>query len=272
MAISIGSNTASLSAGRGISQAKSRIEDSFDRLSSGSRINKPSTDPANLAVAIELLANVKTSAVAARNISDGVSVASIAEGSISSASDITGRMGELATQSANGTLTNEQRSVLNEEYQALSSELDRIAGSTEFNGRSLLNGSSSIGLQVGTDSSSNSRIDLSLPGVSSQQLGLTGDISTQEGARQAIDQTTQSIDTLSNAQAEIGSVVSRLTSAYENLKVSELNQQSAASRILDTDVAAESANLIANNIRLKASVAIQAQANTIPQTALSLLS
>src|SRR5690606_23056633 len=100
MSVKIGSNIPSLSIGREINQAKSLIEDSFDKLSSGRRINKPSTDPANLAVAIELLANVSTSAVAARNISDGVSVASIAEGSISSATDITIRMSELAAQSA----------------------------------------------------------------------------------------------------------------------------------------------------------------------------
>lgn len=271
MAISIASNPASLSAGRSINEAKSGIEDSFDKLSSGRRINKASTDPANLAVAIELLANVKTSAVASRNISDGISVAAIAEGSLSTAGEITGRMGELATQAANGTLSDSQRSVLNQEYQALSSELDRISGSTEFNGRALLDGSGSMSLQVGTDSSANSQIQMSLPGVSSAQLGLAADISTQQGAMQAIDQTKASIESITTAQAEIGSVVSRLESAYDNLKISELNQQAAASRIMDTDVAAESANFIANNIRLKASVAIQAQANTIPQTALTLL-
>ncbi len=272
MPLSINTNISSLQSDRQLNKSSNAVKNSFERLSSGKRINKPSIDPAGLAVAVELLGSAGNNAVAARNISDGVSVASIADGAIQTASQITGRLGELATQAANGTLTDSQRGQLNNEFQALTAELDRISGTTEFNGQQLLSGDSQTTLQVGEGSDASSQITLSLPGVSSSSLGLTGDISTQAGAQAAIEQATAASETLAGARGEIGATVSRLDSAFQNVQTIEVNQRQAASRIVDADVAKETADLTANSIRQQVGAAIKAQANTQPALALQLLS
>ncbi len=271
MPISINTNIASLSANKELSKSQKEVTSSLEKLSSGKRINKASDDPAGLAVALNLLTNADTGTVAARNISDGVSTLSIADGAISSASDITTRLAELATQAASGTISSDQRSALNTEYQALRSELDRIAATTEFNGQSLLSGSSSVTIQAGTTGSSTSQISAQLPGVSASSLGLAADLSSAEAARSALDQAKQATASLASSRAEIGASESRLASAFENLKTTELNERTAASRILDADVAEESAKLAANQIRSQASIAVQVQANNQPANALKLL-
>ncbi len=271
MAISINTNISSLRVDRSLSKRQSGVDKSFEKLSSGKDINRASDNPAGLAVASQLLAGADTSAVAARNISDGVSIAAIAEGAVGSASEITTRLAELATQASNGTLSDDQRGALNNEYQALRSELDRISQTTEFNGQKLLSGSSATALQVGTDASAASQISLTLPGVSSDSLGIAPDISNQANARQAIEQAKSAQATLAASRGEIGSTVSRLGTAYENLKSYEVNSREAASRIVDADVAKESSLLIANRIGQQAAVAVKAQANIGPSLALDLL-
>lgn len=271
MSITINSNISSLRTGRQLNKRTASINRNFEKLSSGLEITKASDNPAGLAIALDLLSTADTSTVAARNISDGVSVANIAEGGLTSASDITTRLNELAVQSANGTLSAEQRTALNNEFQALTSELDRIAQTTTFNGQQLLSADSSISIQAGTEGGSDSQVAVNLPGVSSTSLGITADISTQSGAQAAIDQTKAATQTLASARGEIGASVNRLSSAFENIKTSEVNQREAASRILDVDVAKETAQLTANKIGQQAAVAVKAQANILPQLALRLL-
>lgn len=271
MAFSINDNIPSKQVDRQLHKRQEGLNSSLEKLASGKRINRAADDPAGLAVALDLLAVADTAAVATRNISDGVSAASIADGAIQSASDITVRLSELAQQSANGTLSAEQRTSLNNEYQQLTAELDRISATTEFNGQKLLSQSSTINIQAGTDGSSDSRIAIALPGVSSSSLGLTADISTADGARQAVEQTRSAQQSLAKSRGEIGSGVSRLTEAYENLRSGEVSNREAASRILDADVADESAKSIANQIGLQSGVAIKVQANQLPQLALNLL-
>lgn len=273
MSLTINSNIQSLQIDKQISQKSSQVKDSIERLSSGKSINKPSDNPAGLAVALALLATADTSAVAARNISDGVSVANIADGAVSTAQDVTTRLAELSTQAANGTLSDDQRAALNNEFQALTSELDRISQTTSFNGQSLLAADSSVTIQAGTTGSEQSRVSLGLPGVSSASLGLSGaDISTAEGARTALESVKAAQDTLAQARGEIGAGVSRLETAFNVLQTSEVNQRESASRILDVDVAKESSNLVANRIQLEAAVAVKGQANTLPSIAQLLLS
>lgn len=272
MALSINSTANSASITNNLSNKTAQVKKSYEKLSSGKEINRASDNPANLAVALDLLTNARSSSVAARNISDGVSVANIADGSLSSASDITGRLQELAAQSANGTLNDDQRKALNDEYQALKAELDRTAQTTEFNGQQLLNGDTSITIQAGTDGSSNSQVSISLPGVSSSSLGLSNDISTQQNAQGALDQAKSATQTIASARGDIGASVSRLESAYENVKTSELNSRTAASSITDLDVAKESSNLAASRISQQAATAVQAQANNQASLVLKLLS
>lgn len=271
MPININTNIPSLQVDRQLSSQSRALNRSFEKLATGKDINRASDNPAGLAIALDLLANADTGNVAARNISDGISTASIADGALQSASDITTRLSELATQASNGTLSSEQRSSLNNEFQALTSELDRISQTTEFNGQKLLTGNTSVALQVGTTGSADSQIALSLPGVSTSGLGITRDLSTQANAQAALDQVKTAGQTVASARGEIGSTVSRLSTAFENIKTSELNQRDAASRILDVDVAKESANLVSLQIRQQAAVAVKAQANILPQLALKLL-
>jgi flagellin len=271
MALTINNNIASLQTDRQLTKRSSELKKNFEALASGTRINRASDDPAGLAVALDLLSNAQVSDVGQRNISDAVSAADIADGAISSAAEITGRLSELASQASNGTLSDQQRSALNSEYQALVGELDRIAQTTEFNGISLLSGGGSVTVQAGSDGSSSSQLGVPFPGVSASSLGLSSSIATQNGALQAIDEAKRATESLAASRGEIGATVSRLEVASENLRASSVNEREAASQIYDADIAAESARLVSNRIGQQAGVAIKAQANILPQLALKLL-
>jgi len=271
MSIAINNNVSSLNNQRQLNKKTSKLGQNFERLASGKRINRAKDDAAGLAIALQLEESARVSVAATRNISDGVSAATIAEGAMDSASSITIRMSELAQQASNGTLSDDQRAALNNEYQSLQSELDRISTTTEFNGQQLLSGNS-IDIQAGTDGTGNSQINLTTPEVSASGLGLTTDLLTQEGAQQALEQSKDATAELASARSEVGAVVSRLETAYDNLKVSTVNELEAASRIQDADVAKEAAGLTANKIGQQIGVSLAAQANQQPALALKLLS
>ena len=271
MAISISNNLISQQTNRQVNNQVKETNKSSERLSSGLRINRPSDDAAGLAVAMQLMANSDLSSIASRNISDGVSLANVAEGALENVSDITKRMSELATQAANGVLSDQQRSSLNSEYQQLRSELDRISQSTEFNGQQLLAESETISIQAGMSGEESSQITLSLPNVSSNGLNLPSNISTQTNARGAINQLSTARDDISQVLSSIGSATSRFEAAYQNLQTSEINQAEAASRIMDADVGEEASNNTAARVRERAATAISAQANQLPNLAVMLL-
>lgn len=272
MALRINTNISSLNSDQEVNRRTDALNKNYKKLSSGLRIDSASDDPAGLSVAVDMLTSASVEDVGMQNISDAVSAANIAEGGISNASDIVSRMGELATQAANGTLSADQRTALNNEYQSLSSELDRLGQTTEFNGQQLLSGSTSMTIQTGGDASGNSQLALSFPGVNAAGLGLTSDISTQAGAQSAIDETKKATDSLASSQGDIGGTVNRMQVAFANLQSSVVNLRDAASQIRDLDVANESANLTANQIAQQSATAVQAQANTTPQLAMKLLS
>jgi len=167
MAISLNSNIASLSAQRSLGRATGSVQRSFERLSSGLRIVRPSDDAASLSIAESLDAGVAISRAATRNISDGISIMSIAESTLTNLQDLVTRMRELAEQSANGVYSNNQRVSLQTEYEALLSEYDRIGASSTFNGISLLSSANQIQIQAGSDSSANSQLSIQLSDVSS---------------------------------------------------------------------------------------------------------
>jgi len=242
------------------------LQNNFKKLSSGLRVNSASDDAAGLAVATELLTSARIDDQGSRNISDALSATNIAEGAIGSASDITSRLNELATQASNGTLSASQRSSLNTEYQALASELDRISQTTQFNGVQLLGGNTEIGVQAGQTG-----LSIKFPGVSSSGLGLASNLSSQESARAALDESKAAVEALAQARGDIGSSVARLDTAYENIRSSSVASKSAASQILDADFAEVSSKLAASKIGQQASVAINAQANLQAQNVLKLL-
>ena len=271
MSITISSNISSAQANRSLNNEANTVSKNFQHQSSGSRITRASDDPAGLAVALSLLSDADLSNVASRNLSDAVSITSIADGALENAGKITDRMSELATQAANGTLSASQRSALNNEYQQLSAELDRISQTTEFNDQKLLSENNTISLQAGTDSSSSSQMMLALPSVSAKNLGLPSDISTQENAQNAIDSVSAARDVISQTRGQIGAVSSRFDSALNNLSTNEINQREAASRISDLDMAESSASMAASKIREQAAAAMSAQANQLPSLAMQLI-
>ncbi len=273
MALKINNASESLSNIRNLGRASADVNRANERLSSGKRINRASDDPAGAAIAAQLAASAEVSSVAARNVSDGVSIANIADGALESASTITSRLSELATQASNGTLSDSQRSALNQEFQSLKSELDRISTTTTFNGQQLLSDSgTSFDLQVGNDGSANSQIQLRTVGVSSNGLGLgSADISTQAGAQAALTQAKAATDTVAQTRGSIGSVVSRLDTAYNTIKTSEVNQREAEDRISSADIAQEKANQVRGLILQKGNVALGAQANSNAAAVLNLL-
>lgn len=249
------------SSSRGINNSQSKLNDIFSKLASGTRIRKASDDPAGLSVAAQLDAVATTLSQGSRNVSDTQSALDIADSALSQVGDIAGRLQELATQSANGTLSDDQRQALQSEYSQLTQEVQRISSTTEFNGKKLLNGEE-ITSQVGTGSDANSQIQFGGVDVSNLISSVASiDISSVEGARQAIDQIKNFSAGVAATRGDIGAVSSRLDVADDNNKVGRENALAAESRIRDADVADLAAQKVAAQIQLHASTAISAQAN-----------
>ncbi len=273
MGLRINTNVFSIGAQRHLARASEALGGSFEKLATGLRIVRAADDAAGLAISERLRAQVRSLDQASRNANDGVSLVQTAEGALDEVSGILVRMRELAVQSANGTVSNSDRETLDDEFQSLQQEITRIANSTEFNGVSLLNGSSSITFQVGfgttsgvdTMSVSTSSVTSSTLGVGSLDIGSGGNTST---AIAAID---SAIDTVSELRGSFGASQNRLMSTISNIENQIENLSAAESRIRDVDVAAETARLTRNSILQQAAISILAQANVQPQSALALL-
>ena len=284
MSLSIVTNIASLQTQRQLTVHTAALNKSFERLSSGLRINSAADDAAGLAVADSLRADARIADVAIRNVGDGISLLSVADGALNEVQNILTRMAEIAEISANGTQTQVTRSALSSEFVSLGSEVSRIARVTEFNDIKLLSSSSSVSFQVGLDSSANSQITFAGVQATLESLGLgdagealsvavTGDTTdlAQSAATNALDAITSAIDTLALERGNVGATESRLTFALSNLQVLRENLTTAESQIRDADIALEAALLIRNQILRDASAAVLAQANQQPQVALQLL-
>ena len=285
MAITINTNIASLNAQRRLGQTTSKLQKTYERLSSGLRIVRASDDAAGLAIADSLRADQRIASVAIRNANDGISLISIADGALSEIGNVLTRMAELAEQSANGTLSVSQRSALASEFSALGSEIERIAQTTSFNGISLLSGGGTISLQIGFDSKTTSQISYSGVQGTLASLGLAGSGSSklifslndttaalgQTAAQSALDAVRAAISSLTANRGTLGASESRLNVTINNLQIARENFASAESQIRDVDVASESAELTRLNILQQAGAAVLAQANNQPQLALQLL-
>ena len=184
-------------------------------------------------------------------------------------------MRELAVQSANGgTLTSSERVYIDQEFQLLESELNRIVGVTEFNGNKLIDGNFSTGInfQIGMNNSANDRIQISIADADSTALGLNDDaLTSQTGAQAAITALDAAIQSVATSRGTLGTTQNRLTATLTNLANMHENLSAANSRIKDVDVASESAAMTRNQILQQAGVAVLAQANQLPQAALSLI-
>lgn len=272
MSLNVNTNVPSLSAQRQLATSGERLAKSFERLSSGLRINSAADDAAGLAIADKLRSDIRVASQAIRNANDGISAISIGEKALGKVGDILTRLSELAQQSATGLVSNTQRSAIQQEFSALVSEIDRISNSTSFNGVNLLSGGTTVSLQIGLDSSTDSRIQFSTVDGSSSGFGLgTIAVSTQAAAQSSLATISSAIDTVATRRGTLGAIESRLNTAIANLRVARENFSAAEARIRDTDVAEETANLTRNSILQQAGVAVLAQANQQPQLALQLL-
>lgn len=274
MALFVNTNLSSINAQRHLEETGSGLSSALERLSSGVRINNAYDDAAGLAIADKLNRDVRVIGQSVRNANDGLSALAIAEKSLGTVGSTITRLSELAQQSANGTITDVQRSAINAEFGQLVSEITRISTTTSFNGVQLLSAGATVGVQIGLDGSSDSRIEFqtvdgSLSGIFAGQTGISVD--TADNAQSALGTLTSAIGSIAQTRGTLGAFESRLLSAITNLRVAKENFSAAEGRIRDTDVAEETAKLTKGNILQQAGVAILAQANQQPNLALRLL-
>jgi flagellin len=241
-------------------------------LASGQRIVTAADDPAGLAMSERLRARIRSLNQARLNANDGISVVQTAEGALNEVSAMLVRMRELAIQASNGALSNSDRDALQQEFDTLDQEIDRIAQVAEFNGQDLLQGGS-ISIQIGAGTASGIHtIELSLPNLRSSMLGIdTLDIGSSGDTEVAIEGVDDAIDLVTGARGELGAFQNRLTHAINNLGVEIENLSAAESRIRDADIAEEVANLTKFNIMQQAALAVLQHALQQPALLLTLL-
>ncbi len=274
MGIRINTNTAAINTQRNLYNSTQSFNKSMEKLSSGLRINRAADDAAGLAISEGLKSDIRALGQASRNASDGISMVQTAEGALNEVSNIMLRMKELAEQSLNGTLSDTERGYLNDEFTALSAEIDRIAQSTEFNGTSLLDSSGgSVSIQVGIETNAYDSIAVDLStNRDATTLGLAAGIDTAANATTAMGQIDTAIETVSSARSSFGAVQNRLESSIRNINNTSENLSAANSRIRDVDIASETSKMTSYQILQQAGVSILAQANMTSGLALSLLS
>jgi flagellin len=293
--LSINNNLMSLTVSNNLNNAYSDLAVSTRRLSSGLRITQSSDDAAGNAVSQLQLADIASLNQGVRNANDGVSMLQTADGALGVSDTILIRMKELATQAATGTYTSSQRLIIDSEYQAMASEITRIASATQFNGIYLLNGnlssttSSTSGLTSSgklkihfgiTNSSAEDYYYVQIGSCTASSLGVglaagssaTGaSISTQSLAEGALAAINNAITSKDKIRADLGALENRLADTVQNLTIQGQNEQAAQSQIADVNVATEMTNFVRAQILVQSSVAMLSQANSMPKMALQLL-
>ena len=274
MAIYIQTNVAAMSAQKNLQMNQSNLSDSFNRLSSGFRINSAKDDAAGLAISESMKSQIRSFTVAERNAQDAVSMSQTAEGALGEVHGILGRMRELAVQGSNGSLTSTDRGFLESEFNALQEEMTRIQGSARFNGRNVVAASSeAVTFQVGLNNSTVDQITLTFGGVALTSVIGSASVAgtTTSTALAALTTIDAAITTVSTARARFGSAMNRMSVATSNIQTMRLNLSAANSRIRDVDVADETAALSRNQVLTQAGISVLSQANQLPQLAFGLL-
>ena len=276
MAMVINHNLSSITAQRNLAHTGRALSNSFQKVSSGLRINKAADDAAGLGVAENLNAASRSAKVAMRNTNDGISVVQTAEGSTSEVGNIIKRMRELAVQSSSETLASQERGYIQDEFNELSAEVDRIAAVTEFNGLKLTNGSNTTGLavQVGVNNTSNDRISITLGDLRATALGVDTaamSLSTITGARSAITNLDTALDSINSIRSTYGATQNRLNDSLTNMEVYSENLIAAESQIRDVDFASETAEMAKQQLMQQAGMSVLAQTGQSQQGVLSLI-
>ncbi len=283
MALNVNTNIFSLNAQRNLQKTQGDLATSLQRLSTGLRINSAKDDAAGLFVSEKQTADIRGLNAAVRNAADGISLGQTAEGALGQISNNLQRIREIAVQSSNATV--QDRTGLQKEVDELTQEISRIVQTTEFNGSSLLSGASSLVFQVGQDGIATNQITVATTSLATSAtasggvvayngtLTATGtvNVSTQAASSGTLGGLDTSIDNVSQLRATFGAVQNRFEAVISNLQNYSENLSASRSRIRDADFAQETANLTKAQILQQAGISILAQANTQPQSALSLL-
>ena len=266
----VNSNSSALNTQRNLNRSQGDLATSLQRLSSGLRINSAKDDAAGLAISDRMTAQIRGLNQAVRNANDGISVAQVAEGALGEVTNALQRIRELAVQSANDTNSAADRTSLQAEVTQLVAEIDRIASTTSFNGKNLLDGTFTGTFHIGAYAGQN--ISFAITASDTTTLAINAvDISTQVGADGAITSIDAALATVDSQRGDLGAVQNRFESVIASGQATAENVAAARSRILDADFAAETANLSRAQILQQAGTAMLAQANQGAQNVLSLL-
>lgn len=279
MGLRINTNMAAMAANRALSHAAADQAKTYQRLASGQRITNAGDDAAGLSISENLRTQIRSMGQAERNANDGVSFVQVAEGGLNEIGNMLIRMRELSVQAASDTIGDKERGFVNQEVKSLATEVNRIANSTTYNGTSLLNGDSSkseLQFQVGIRKEKNDSDRIVFKpneyNVKTDSLGIEGmNFESVDGAREAMDKLDMGISKVFETRAKLGAVQNKLQATISNLGVAKENLSAARSRIADTDVAAETSELVKGNILQSAGIAVLSQANQAPTAALRLL-
>jgi flagellin len=276
MALVINHNLSSLTAQRNLSNTGRSLGKAFERVSSGLRVNSAADDAAGLGVAENLEAASRSARVAMRNTNDGISVVQTAEGATSEVGNILKRMRELAVQSSSETLDTTERGYIQDEFTALTAEVDRIAQVTEFNGLNLTDGTSntSLAIQVGVNNTANDRISITMGDLTSSTLGVGTtqmSLNSVASAQSAITDLDTALNSVNGYRSSYGAVQNRLTDSLVNLEVYSENLVAAESRIRDADFAHETAEMAKLQIMQQAGLSVLSQTGAAQQGVLSLI-
>ena len=257
---------------RHLSNSYNALASSVERLSSGLRINSAKDDAAGLAVRELMRADIAVLNQGARNAQDGISMLQTMEGAMATIDDALVRMQQLAEQAATGSYSSAQRNIMENEFQEMRAEIDRIAGATTFNGIKMLDNSATVSIHFGKLTTDNISISGSNITSASGGLNITGlTISDVASAKNALVTLDSAISTKDTARAKFGYKMNRLEGTISVLGIQAENLQAAESRVSDVDVATEMAEMTRNQVLAQAGISMLAQANTMPQMALTLL-
>lgn len=276
MAISVRTNITSMMARRNLNSANAALKKNIERLSTGQRINSAADDAAGLAVSEGMEAKIRSLEQGKQNANDGVSMLETAEGALGEAHDILNRMKELATSANTDAISSDQRNNIQDEYAELQEELNDIAADTQFNNTQLIAGTFSAAIQVGNEANDTITLNIN-QGVSTGSLGSATALSAtsvgggRANASAAASTINTAISQVSELRASVGAQVNRLDIKMDNISTRKQSLEAANSRIRDTNIAKETAELTQNRILTQAGTSMLSQANSTPQTALSLL-
>ncbi|QBG35228.1 flagellin [Litorilituus sediminis] len=270
MALSVNSNIASLNSQRQLANSTNELNTSYQRLSSGKRINSAKDDAAGLQISSRLTSQVNGLNQGSRNANDAISLAQTAEGALEEYTNTVQRMRTLAVQASNGSNTETDLVALNTEYTELELELTRISTQASFGGTDLLDGNYAAEFQIGADAGQTISVSITQD-FASATIGADGSLTSFDGAQSRITDLDSVLATVNSTRADLGAKQNRFSSVIRSNDNAAENVSASRSRIEDTDYAAESAQLARNSVLQQAASSMLAQANQQPQIALSLL-